>query len=177
MSKKKFTDTLEDLFGESSKDTLSKDSPLLAKTEVKKTKGAARKSSAKSSGKTGKNFIADLDFLFEDALVDAKEEVITQTPARQTNKTQKTTGKTQPKRRTKKPASGLDALIRRTIDTTELEVNYQAKKRITFVFDREKLDKLKKIARKEKSYLKDLVDGLISEYIDDYESSKGRVEE
>ncbi|MCB0644189.1 MAG: hypothetical protein KDC44_21245, partial [Phaeodactylibacter sp.] len=74
-----------------------------------------------------------------------------------------------------KPVSGLDVLIRRTIETTELEVNYQSKKRITFVFDREKLDKLKQIARKEKSYLKDLVDELISEYIDSYESHKGKV--
>lgn len=170
MSKKKFTETLDDLFGESSKDTLSKDSPLLAKTQVEDRKSTARKSPALA--KSGKNFIADLDFLFEDALVETKTENV----ADKTAKAAKS-ARTQPKRRSPQPVSGLDVLIRRTIETTELEVNYQSKKRITFVFDREKLDKLKKIARKEKSYLKDLVDELISGYIDSYESEKGKVAE
>jgi hypothetical protein len=69
--------------------------------------------------------------------------------------------------------SGLDALIRQTVEPNREEIKRAAvpkeKKRVTFVFDKKKLLKLKKIAKLEKAYLKDIIGGLISEYLDEYD--------
>jgi hypothetical protein len=48
-------------------------------------------------------------------------------------------------------------------------------KRLTVTFDKKKLEKLKKIARLEKSYLKDILGEIVAEYIKKYELSKGQL--
>lgn len=168
MSKKKFTETLDSLFGESSKDSLSLDSPLLAETDSKRS-GKSRQKSKANLSSSGKSFTDHLDYLFEEALIETRQEDFQPKSPKGT----KPSGPS--KRRTKKPVSGLDSLIRQTIETTELEVNYEIKKRVTLIFDKQKLEKLKEIAKREQAYLKDLVNDLVEQYIDSYESKKGKI--
>ena len=70
---------------------------------------------------------------------------------------------------------GLDALIRSTIGSASMEVSYTPTKRITFIFENNKLEKLKTIAKKEKAYIKDIINGIISSYIQEYEDKKGKL--
>ena len=53
-----------------------------------------------------------------------------------------------------------------------VEVNVPTKKRVTFVFDKEKLAKLKEIARTEKAYLKDIIGDVVSRFIEKYEKEQ-----
>ena len=158
MSKKKFTDGLESLFGETTEATESfqEENPLLAKKKKRKS----------NSGRSlsGKNFTADLDCLFEDAL--------TETIAEKVNKIAKNTTQEKnirAKKRINRPLGGLDALIRKTSDMEEVKINTPNKKRVTFTFDKTKLQKLKSIAKKEKQFLKDIIGGVVAEFIEEYE--------
>ncbi|MGI9159138.1 MAG: hypothetical protein ACR2K1_05230 [Saprospiraceae bacterium] len=70
--------------------------------------------------------------------------------------------------------SGLDSLIRPTIDVQEMDSDEQAgKKRLTVALEKVKLEKLKMIARMENSFMKDILISLIDEYIDSYSRDKG----
>lgn len=165
MSKKRFTDGLESVFGSDHDETF--DRGLLVDEPIEKQQKPAprrRKSSSR------KNFTTDLDSLFDNTLTEVVEE--------------KMGGNTQPKnlegkskvssrtRANRKPLSGLDALIRQTIDSASIEYDPKAKKRVTFVCDRDNLEKLKRIARKEKSYLKDILGEIVDGYIKAYENDK-----
>ena len=174
MSKKRFTDGLESLFGNPTEQgNLPDESPLLVETEVKEKPIAARKKNKK--GRSGKNFMSDLDSLLEDALNDAVEDQLQQRRAKNSTTTAAPRKAKAPRKRTRKPVTGLDALIRQTIETSEIEVNYNTRKRVTFAFDKDKLAKLKKIAKIEQSYLKDILGDVVSEYIDKYEQRKGNL--
>ncbi len=161
MSKKRFTDGLESLFGVSEGGNLPEESPLLAETEVR----VVTKPKAKKVRKRGsKNFTSDLDSLFEDTLENAIEE--TKTEYQQSNKPDK-------KRKQLRPVSGLDALIRRTLESGEAEVSYDKRKRVTFVFEKSKVEKLKRIAKAQKVYLKDILGEIVKDYLKQYEKEKG----
>jgi hypothetical protein len=49
-------------------------------------------------------------------------------------------------------------------------------RRLTLVFDESKLNKLKSIARMERSYLKDIIDEIVEGFIKEYEVKKGVLE-
>ncbi len=101
--------------------------------------------------KARKNFTSDLDSLFSETVEVEK--------------------KTSRARKGKKAGkqdvvlSGLDALIRRTTDEKDLRPLRSALKRVTFTMDKSKLEKLKQIARSENTYLKDIINEVISEYL------------
>jgi hypothetical protein len=161
VSKKRFTDGLESLFGFSEGGNLPEESPLLAETEVK----VVTKPKAKKARKRGsKNFTSDLDSLFEDTLEDTLNE--TKAEYQQGIKPDK-------KRKQRRPVSGLDALIRRTLDSGESEVSYDKRKRVTFVFEKSKVEKLKRIAKAQKVYLKDILGDIVQDYLHQYEQEKG----
>lgn len=166
MSKKRFTEGLESIFGNTSDEDFGSGG-LLAVEEPKEQKAIAKKPVRKS--KSRKNFTTDLDSLFEDVL---KETIIEQTQKREKGLDNKTKS-TQNKTRKRKPLSGLDALIRRTVESSTIEIDSNLKKRVTFVFEKQKIDKLKKIARIEKAYLKDILNEIVSEYLDTYEEKRG----
>ncbi len=179
MSKKKFTSGLEELFGNVLGDDLQDTSPLLEKTEEEEKEEALGKKEEKKSSRTstraprkkrssGKSFSTDLESLFERVVNEVIDE-----KAKESLIVKKNADKI---RKKVKPLSGLDALIRRTSLADHAEDDRPTdKKRVTFVFDKNKLVKLKTIARKEKAYLKDIIGAVISEYINQYEDENGNV--
>ncbi|MCB9275449.1 MAG: hypothetical protein H6564_15500 [Lewinellaceae bacterium] len=165
MAKKRFTEGLESVFGAASEDTLQEDSPLLSTTRPKespdeKGEGHARHSHAK-------DFSSDLEAFLSGAFEDSFEEQYEQREA----KRQPISANPQVKKRHRRPMSGLDALIRSTIEPENVRVQERNARRVTLTFDPDKLDKLKKIARLEKAYLRDIIDEIVSDYLDDYEQS------
>jgi hypothetical protein len=78
-------------------------------------------------------------------------------------------------KRSKKPVGGLDALIRSTVEPQKVEFRGNAIKQLTLTFDEEKIQKLKKIARTEKKYLRKVINDIVEEYIKEYEEKKGKI--
>lgn len=159
MSKKRFSEGLDDLFSDAHAGHES-----LFGTETSVATAPERKPAHK-------NFMADLDSLLQEALEESLErydanQPDTTTPSGKT----KATGANISYR----PMTGLDALIRQTIDVQEIATDEASgKKRLTVTVDRTKLEKLKTIARLENSYMKDLLVHLIDEYIEEYTQQKG----
>ncbi len=165
MAKKNFIQGLDSIFGE--ENNQEKELTIVSskeKTTQPRTKSTKRKSS--------KDFTADLDSLLQEAL----QESVEKHTQKKGNQLVAKSNKKDRRGRIKRTLSGLDALIRQTVETS-LDNNDEPlapkKKRVTFSFDREKVDKLKSIARLEKSYIKDIVSEIVTEYIDEYEKNKG----
>ncbi|MBL7804730.1 MAG: hypothetical protein JNL02_13400 [Saprospiraceae bacterium] len=154
MSKKRFSEGLDDLFKD------QQPAEATAFTSDNTRSGERRHH--------GKNFMTDLDALLQEALDESLEKFESSQPATPSNKSKSAAGSA------RSELTGLDALIRQTIDLQELTTDENTgKRRLTVVVDRTKLDKLKTIARLENSYLKDLLVGLIDEYITAYKKDKG----
>ena len=160
MSKKKFTVGLESLFGTATEEAFQEESPLLdqQKKEVRKVSDSSKKRSSK-------DFTSDLDTLFEEALAETIEE-------KEEQAISKVQAPPKPRKRRLRRLSGLDALIRHTEDMDVVEVNVPTKKRVTFVFDKDKLAKLKQIAKSENAYLKDIIGDVVSNFIEKYEKEE-----
>lgn len=162
MSKKKFKAGLESLFGDTGgDDQLPGIRPLLvdekqveSKTTTTRTKRPKRRSS--------KNFTSNLEDLFHDALDKEYKEKVGKNPLPKRD--------TLVKKRTERPIIGIDALIRSTIsseDRSAFNINTPLKKRVTFTLEKKKIEQLKSIAKSKKAYLKDIVDEIISQYLND----------
>lgn len=149
MAKKKFSDGLDTLFGDSLDNEKNQSSKTSAK---KKTK---RNSSRKS-------FTGNLELLFQEVL---EESVHEKTAELKANKSTKSKRKTP-------VATGLDALIKSTIEGSSFSES--DKKRITFTFDADKVKKLRSIAKLERARIKDIVNELVSEYIDKYDDDNSK---
>ncbi len=173
MSKKKFTDGLESLFTtdhnkESGEGTAFLEGAVAAEEQDKGRSGSRRSSSRK-------NFTTDLDSLLEEAMQETFDEQMQSKEASSGSagsgsKAQVFHQQTHRRR----PMGGLDMLIRRTVERGSVEEDKTTgTKRLTVTFDKTKLRKLKKIARIEKAYLKDILGEIVAEYIKKYESQKG----
>lgn len=152
MSKKKFKAGLESLFGDPAVAGMS---PFLAEEEEPKIK-TVKKVKRRSSSK---NFTSDLETLFSNA-VDKEIEV--------QQKHTRIKGKSKAiKKRLDKPIIGIDALIRKTIkDKKEGSTDTASlKKRLTITLEKQKLEKLKRIAKEKKTYLRTLMGELVSDYL------------
>lgn len=162
MSKKRFSSGLDDLFSEAA---------AAAQGGIEAAAVFAPAAERKTS--SHKNFASGLDALLQEALEESLEryesnQPDTTTPSSVKSRAQRSGAAT--------PAmfSGLDALIRQTIDVQEISHDeVSGKKRLTVAVDRSKLDKLKVIARLENAYLKDLLVDLIDGYIEEYAQQKG----
>ena len=159
LSKKKFKAGLESLFGEPA---ISGMSPFLveeqeaAEQEASSTKEKIKSSAnRKKKRSSSKNFTSDLETLFSTAI--DKEQ----------NKQKKQNKVTISKKPVEKRIIGLDALIRKTTENSydDKEVAAPLKKRLTITMERKKLEKLKHIAREKKAYLRDIIDELVSDYL------------
>ncbi len=152
MSKKKFKAGLESLFGDPAVAGMT---PFLVEKEKPKIK-TVKKIRKRSSSK---NFTSDLETLFSTAVDNEIQEQ---------KKQQQIKGKvTTIKKRSDRPVIGIDALIRRTIEDKKegLTDVVSLKKRLTITLEKQKLEKLKKIAKEKKTYLRTIMDELVSEYL------------
>lgn len=175
MSKKKFTDGLESLFGTTV--SVHEEQGFLgqkANQAPRKRSKLTVKKKKKGRPAAGKSFTSDLDSLFEQVLTETIEEKLNK-PKKKKSDVVASVPLDNTKKKYRKPMSGLDALIRQTVETSTMEMRpatAPTKKRVTFVFDKQKLAKLKMIAKVEKAYLKDIIGDLVSEFIDGYESGE-----
>jgi hypothetical protein len=145
MAKKNFKSGLGDLLSDAL--DMPKEKPAPKKQTTRKTT---------SKKKVTKSFMSDLDGFLQDAIEEGVQDQATKIK----------TGKPKAAVKRKKPLFGLDALIRETVETSRVEVTPQNTKRVTFIFDEEKIEKLQKIARLKKAYVKDIINDIVSEYIE-----------
>lgn len=173
MSKKRFSDGLDNLFEvkEQEQDNISVELQLESeaeKNDFSDSNGSIKRSSRLVVSRQGKNFTSDLDTLLEDALMESLEQGFDNNFKKDQLSAKMNISKKS------EAVTGLDALIRRTIDNSgadyEKGVNLR---RVTFTFDKLLLSKLKSIARTEKSYLKDIVNQIVEGYIQTYEKKRG----
>ena len=115
----------------------------------------------------GKSFTSDLDSLF-DIAVEAQQQQREQRTTPSATPQPKTVGKM----RERKTLSGLDALIRQTAEVDESGFVQKKTKRVTFAYSRIKLDKLKRIARNRRLYLKDIMAEIVNEYLEQHGDSE-----
>lgn len=151
-------------------DDFSMDNPLIKSTTQDQIvqDDAPRRRKKKRGAKT---FTADLNSLFQQAFEENVKENRIVEPVEKKDE--------QRSPRRAKALSGIDALIRQTTDKPQPEDQPKTprfQKRVTFVFDKKKFQKLKTIARQEKAYLKDLIGNAVSEFIEEYETNNGSVQ-
>jgi hypothetical protein len=157
MSKKRFSEGLDNLFND----------PHSGQTALGATEPTTGERKA-----AHKNFLSDLDSLLQEALDESLEKYEANQPDPLTASAKNRSGYDATPIRPK--YSGLDALIRQTIDVQEITTDESSgKKRLTVAVDKLKLEKLKVIARLENAYLKDLLVQLIDDSIDEYKEQKG----
>ncbi len=164
MSKKRFSEGLDDLFNNSH----ASHGELFGNALALNTPSATgdRKPSAH------KSFVTDLDALLQEALDESLERYEANQPDSVSASSK--TKATNPNALRTPMRSGLDALIRQTIDVQEFTQDENTgKKRLTVSVDRPKLEKLKAIARLENAFLKDLLVAVLDEYIEEYTQQKG----
>lgn len=181
MSRKKFTSGLDSVFSaEAQYEPNIDDSPWLVETsapaaEAKREPRATTSARKRPTRRTGKNFTSDLESLFATASMEQTREPA---PSAEDFNTR---GRSRPRRRVSM-LSGLDSLIRDTTDGKAAQQQAAAaaedtlvRKRVTFTYDRDRFARLKQIARTEGSYLKDIISGLLNDYISSYETERGPI--
>ncbi len=175
MSKKKFTDGLADLFTPDPKAVTGRGTAFLRNPfEPNKKEDQEDETRERKTTSHRKNFTTDLDSLLEEALQEVFDDHSSGNESGDGNNKVKTFHQQTHRRR---PYSGLDLLIRRTVESSPMEVVTDSTntKRLTVTFERKKLEKLKKIARMEKAYLKDILSDIVADFIKNYEQSKGSI--
>jgi hypothetical protein len=166
MSKKRFSSGFDSLFA------VENDAPQVATTQATPPSVADLEAEVKKAvmrKTTGKNFTSDLDTLFQEAFTEVVEEKV--------EKLRRDTGIIDPfdegsRNSTRRPLSGLDALIRQTVDTSLAGLEHAAVKRLTIMFENQKIERLKTIAKQERSFVKDLVSNVLTEFIEKYERQR-----
>lgn len=164
MSRKKFTDGWEGLF-ETATDTPPGESGLLF--DLPEPTAAPRRNKTRQRGENprhggGKSFTSDLESFLQEAFEESFAEQTRQGAASAQPAVEKSR---------KRPAGGLDSLIRSTIepDNLHLEKPGPNTRRLVLFLDEEKIAKLKSIARVEKTLLRSIVDQIVAEFIAEYE--------
>lgn len=182
MSKKKFKEGLESVFAPDpvQESEEGRGTNFLRDTyDPEKDKISSVPRSHKSSSK--KNFTTDIDSLLQEALQESFDEQL-EIHRQVTNVGNVLKVKAFHKKHAvnKRPLTGLDRLIRRTIESSDMNIADETlssgKKRLVVIFDKEKVEKLKKIARLEKAYLKEILSDLVANFIKEYESKKGSID-
>jgi len=157
-----FKDTPDDLL-QMDENMLSSDSSEKSRPKKAKVKDGKRRSSS------AKDFTDDLQSFLQEAFQESFEKQMAQ-------ESKPLSSDLEIKKRSKKPVGGLDALIRNTIEPEKVELKGNSIKQLTLTFDEEKIQKLKKIARTQKKYLRKVINDIVEDYIKEYEQQKGKIE-
>ncbi len=116
---------------------------------------------------SGKDFSSDLQSFLQEAFDDSVERQLEE--RQQRDEAQPATPSV--KKRHQRPMAGLDALIRSTVDPQPSSTfRNKRPRRVTLSFDPEKLEKLKAIARDQRALLRDVIDGIVEDYLNRLES-------
>ena len=181
VAKKKFIDGLESLFGGPSVEEKFQDNPLLTDSgaaEIQQGKETAgnkkeKKKASKRQRRVGKSFTSDLDSLFEEALQENLQEQVGENVA---DSVEVKVAKPHQSVQRRRPVMGLDVLIRRTSDVSREELMTNSfQKRITFVYEKKKVAKLKAIAKAKKLYMKDIIGKAVTKWLKEYEAQNGKI--
>jgi hypothetical protein len=165
MSKKRFTDGLESLLSMPAEDAAQQRNALQS-SESSSGQGNSPTVDippAESKKVQGKRFADDLQAFLMEAFEESFD--------RQMQHDRSQAAEPEIKKRSSKPMDGLDALIRSTVEP-KMQLGHQAKRRLTLQFDERKLEKLKDIARMEKTLLRDIIDNIVEDYISRWEKQK-----
>ncbi len=166
---------MESLFGGPSTKEQFDDNPLLSDAEpINKSKKEEPKEKKEDKPKAsrkrrmGKSFTSDLDSLFEEVLQETLQEQLGENVA---DEVEVKIAKPHQSVQRRRPVMGLDVLIRKTSDLSREEMMTTSfQKRVTFVYDREKVAQLKAIAKDEKMYMKDIIGKAVSAWLKTYEA-------
>jgi hypothetical protein len=178
MSKKRFTSGMEDLLHEASQTSpvyiagSSKSQQNLTPMEgntlpVEGISLIGDQPVAPLRRTHGKKFSDDLQTFLQEAFDDSFEKYLDPNYVHDDSSN---------KKRSLKPMAGLDAILRSTVDPKAMRLGPGNTRRLTLVFDENKLNKLKSIARMERSYLKDIIDEIVESFIHEYEVKKGHLD-
>ena len=165
MSKKRFTDGLESLLSMPAEDAALQRNALLS-SESSSGQGISPTVDippAESKKVQGKRFTDDLQAFLMEAFEESFD--------RQMQHDRSQAAEPEIKKRSSKPMDGLDALIRSTVEP-KMQLDHLATRRLTLQFDERKLEKLKDIARMEKTLLRDIIDNIVGDYISRWEKQK-----
>lgn len=163
MAKKRFTDGLESLMGESS-GSKAQVKELLLFPELANDPPPPKYEKRPAQ----KGFAAELQSFLTEAFEESFEAQMSLLE-RDMESPQQATSSSKPLRR---PPSGLDALIRSTIEPETMNVQEYPTRRIVLTFDEEKIEKLQHIAQVKKTVLKDMISEIVSNFIRTYEKKK-----
>lgn len=158
---------MESLFKDTPDELVQVDQGEQSKEDKKRPKKANVKEGKRKS--SGKDFTDDLQSFLKEAFQESFEQQLAQDPKK------KKTPDLDIQKRSRKPVGGLDALIRNTLEPQKVEFKGSSIKQLTLTFDEEKIQKLKKIARTEKKYLRKVINEIVEEYIREYEEKKGKI--
>lgn len=153
-NKKKFSDGLESMFQRTLFEDNPQDNPML----FSKDSPADRSKAAH-----GKSFMDSLEMFLEETIQESIESKSEEMKDKGIESIKVAPGRSS---RSKKPVIGLDLLIRSTMDGAEM--SEPDKKRITFTFEKDKVEKLRQIADQERSRIRDIVDELVTNFIQNY---------
>jgi hypothetical protein len=179
MSKKRFTSGMEDLLHEANQTSPvfhagspKNQQPLLPmEGNIRPVEGISllgeQQALAPLRRSHGKKFSEDLQTFLQEAFDDSFEKYSDPNFVQDDSSN---------KKRSLKPMAGLDAILRSTVDPKSMRLGPGNTRRLTLVFDESKLNKLKSIARLERSYLKDIIDEIVEEFIKEYEVQKGLID-
>lgn len=149
MAKKRFTEGMESLFGDSHSDT--KATHALSLFPDDPSPSASKDEERRSQGK---GFTSQLEaFLAEAFDAITTEEYTSEYPDEDASA------------RSRRPRTGLDLLIRSTADQEDFKPQMHTTRRVTLVFPKEHLEKLKTAAKDQNLYLKDIINQLVERYI------------
>jgi hypothetical protein len=163
VSKKRFTEGMENLFGPTDKQ--EPDKGWFGAQEAGDQSAHEQKN---KRSKSGKNFTNDLQSFLQEAFDNSMERQLEERQRRD----EAAPATPSVKKKQRRPMAGLDALIRSTVDPQpEPEEDRSRPKRITLSFDPVKLEKLKSIARNQRALLGDVIDEIVEDYLNRMEAN------
>ena len=161
-NKKKFSEGLEHMFQTSLFEGIFDNEEQPAAAPVK---AAVAPLQDRQTAAPTKSFATSLEQFLNETIEEIVEEKISDIQENGVEAVRST------KSRSNKPSIGIDLLIRSTVENAEVFDN--GKKRITFTFEKDKVEKLREIADNERSRIRDIVEDLINDFIQGYRWKEG----